>query len=401
MNFREIGSIFIVAGTAIGAGMLALPLSTVGLGFPLTCSLLIFMWGIAAYSALLMLSVNLRLGVEKNIFVSVGDVIGPIWQSISNVSFLILLYALTAAYLAGGASLFQMKIQSITGHELPYVINMMLFVLLLGSFAVFGVKWVDKVGRVLFLMKISFFITLLLAFLPTMSTSYLLEMPIQQANRTVSLWLTAVPIVFTSFGFHVCISSLTHYLDGNAKRLRMVLLVGSIIPLIFYVIWLMMSFGVLGGTSMQSLSGKLVPFIQKMTSSTPYPWVQLLMTLFADFALITSFLGVTMSLFDFLCELLHTRLQVASRLLIWFLTFIPPFVCVLLVPNSFSYVLGFAAIPLVMLILVIPAYMLTKMRQDVQTNTVTVYEVKGEKFALPLMIALAVLIIFTQFYSSL
>ena len=401
MNFREIGSIFIVAGTAIGAGMLALPLATADLGFPLACLLLIFMWGIAAYSALLMLGVNLRLGVEKNIFASVGDVVGPVWQAISNVSFLILLYALTAAYLAGGASLFQMKIQSMTGYELPYVVNMILFVFLLGSFAAFGVKWVDKVGRVLFLLKISFFITLLMTFLPSMSSDYLIETSVEQAGQVVSLWMSAVPIVFTSFGFHVCISSLTHYLDGDAKRLRMVLMVGSLIPLVFYVIWLMMSFGVLGGVSMQSLSGQLVPFIQEMTSSTPYPWVQLLMTLFADFALITSFLGVTMSLFDFLCELLHTRLQVASRLLIWFLTFIPPFVCVLLVPNSFSFVLGFAAIPLVVLILVIPAVMLTKLRQDVQTNTVTVYEVKGEKFALPLMIALAILIIFTQFYASL
>ena len=57
MKTRTLGSIFIVAGTTIGAGMLAMPLAAAGVGFSVTLVLLVSLWALMCYTALLLLEV--------------------------------------------------------------------------------------------------------------------------------------------------------------------------------------------------------------------------------------------------------------------------------------------------------------------------------------------------------
>lgn len=54
MKNRTLGSIFIVAGTTIGAGMLAMPLAAAGVGFGMTLLLLGTLWALMCYTALLL-----------------------------------------------------------------------------------------------------------------------------------------------------------------------------------------------------------------------------------------------------------------------------------------------------------------------------------------------------------
>ena len=57
MKNRTLGSILIVAGTTLGAGMLAMPLASAGVGFGVTFGLLITLWALMCYTALLLLEV--------------------------------------------------------------------------------------------------------------------------------------------------------------------------------------------------------------------------------------------------------------------------------------------------------------------------------------------------------
>ena len=57
MRNRTLGSILIVAGTTIGAGMLAMPLASAGVGFGVTVVLLVSLWALMCYTALLLLEV--------------------------------------------------------------------------------------------------------------------------------------------------------------------------------------------------------------------------------------------------------------------------------------------------------------------------------------------------------
>ncbi|MFT5235187.1 MAG: tyrosine-specific transport protein, partial [Shewanella sp.] len=209
MNLKMLGSIAIVAGTAIGAGMLALPLATAALGIIPAIVLLIVIWGLSAYTSLLMLEVNLRAGVGDNLHAITGKMLGKKGQLIQGASFLSLLFALTAAYLTGGSSLLVLKAETLFGFALDNQLAVVLFTLTLGLLAGLGVAWVDKVSRVLFSLMIALLVITVGFLFPDVSPSQMAVTAMEEGK--FDLWMAAIPVVFTSFGFHVCIATLVRY----------------------------------------------------------------------------------------------------------------------------------------------------------------------------------------------
>jgi tyrosine-specific transport protein len=382
VNLKILGSIAIVAGTAIGAGMLALPLATAALGVIPAIALLVITWGISAYTSLLMLEINLRCGVGLNVHAITGKTLGKAGQFIQGASFLSLLIALTAAYLSGGSSLLVLKAQALFDLELDSQLAVVLFTLFLGGFAAFGVAWIDKVSRVLFSLMVAFLILVVIFLLPEVDLSGFASqgMASPSGDANVSLWMAAIPVVFTSFGFHVCIATLVFYLEGDAITLRRVLLIGSSIPLVCYLLWLAVTLGTLGGEAVAGFNGSLAALVSALQELANSSTVSKCIGLFADLALITSFLGVTMSLFDFIKELTRAKSTVAGRLQTWLVTFVPPLLLALYYPDGFVKVLGFAAIPLVFMIIFLPIAMALGQRKQCQEG----FQVSGGTPALML-----------------
>ncbi|MBD4688749.1 tyrosine transporter, partial [Xanthomonas citri pv. citri] len=55
----------------------------------------------------------------------------------------------------------------------------------------------------------------------------------------------AVPIFFTSFGFHVIMASINTYLDADIRKIRIAIYIGTAIPLVAYLLWQLATHGVL------------------------------------------------------------------------------------------------------------------------------------------------------------
>ncbi|MCL1035873.1 amino acid permease [Shewanella submarina] len=395
MILKTLGSIAIVAGTAIGAGMLALPLATAALGFWQALVLMLIIWGLSAYTALLMLEINLKSGVGENVHVITGKLLGKKGQFIQGASFLSLLFALTAAYLTGGSSLLTLKAQSMLDMELSHTTAVLLFTLILGGFAALGVAWVDKVSRLLFSLMVVALVIVVVFLVPEVSPT---QMMLQAASEEpAGIWMAAIPVVFTSFGFHVCIATLVRYLDGDTKVLRKVLLIGSTIPLACYILWLMVTLGTVGGPEINSFNGSLAELVTALKAIVESDFISKAVSLFADLALITSFLGVTLSLYDFVAELTRAAQTVAGRIQTWLITFIPPLLCALFYPDGFVAVLGFAAVPLVVMIIFLPIAMVLRQRQ-IQPQG---YQVSGGKAALAVSAIAGIMIVFAQLWVAL
>ncbi|GIU20359.1 amino acid permease [Shewanella colwelliana] len=399
MNLKMLGSIAIVAGTAIGGGMLALPLATASLGTIPALLLLIAIWGISIYTSLLMLEINLRTGVGLNVHAITGKTLGKVGQLIQGGSFLSLLFALTMVYLMGGSSLLESRFEPL-GITMNHEFAVLLFTVVFGGFIAIGVAWIDKVSRVLFTAMVALFIIVVLFLLPEVSPSYMLR---ESATELVSkgelgnLWLAAIPVVFTSFGFHVCIATIVRYLDGDAMSLRKVLIIGSTIPLVCYILWLMVTLGTVGGATVYGFDGSLPKLVSALQGIAQSAVLQQCIDLFANLALITSFLGVTMSLFDYIAELTRARDDIAGRIKTWLITFIPPLLCALYYPDGFIQVLGFAAIPLVVMIIFLPIAMALSQRKQ----NLGGYQVMGGTPALLASAAVGSVIIAAQLWVAL
>jgi tyrosine-specific transport protein len=315
---RLLGGILIVAGTTIGAGTLALPLVTGAAGFIPSVILFCIVWAFMTYSAYLILEVNLSMESGVNLVTMARRTLGPVGELIAWSSYLLLLYTLTAAYLSKSGEL-------LSGF-LPAWVAPLPLVALLGGFIVAGIRNVDLLNRFLMAGMAVTFVMLLYMVLPKVEPERLLE-------SHPSYLVVALPVVITAFGFHIVIPSLTAYFNGNLRQCRRCILVGSLIPLAVYLLWQLALLG-----SRESVSG----------------WVA---GIFSFLIIVTSLLGVMLSLWDFLADglrLHHTR---RGRLLLSVLTFVPPLLYAWLYPEGFVVALGYAGIFVAVLLGLLPIAM--------------------------------------------
>ncbi|QLB20123.1 tyrosine transporter [Vespertiliibacter pulmonis] len=389
MKHRILGSALLIAGTTIGAGMLAMPLTSAGMGFGMTVVLLVGLCALLTYTGLLFMEVYQTAEKQDVGVASLAEqYFGMMGRVLATLSLLVLLYALLAAYISGGGSLFSGVLPMIDSPETTSKIGILLFTLILGSFVAMGIKGVDGLTRVLFLGKIVAFIFVLLMMLPKAKLENLTAVPLDNL-----LVISAVPIFFTSFGFHVIMGSINSYLDADIRKIRVAILIGIMIPLSAYLLWQLATHGMLSQNEFSelvkqdpSLNG-LVKAISQITGSTLLGEV---VRIFSTLALITSFLGVAMGIFEGVGDLLKRFNLPSNRAVLSFLTFIPPLIFALFYPNGFIAALGYAGLLFAFYGLILPIGLAWKARQQ---HPNLPYRVAGGNTGLVITLILGIMII--------
>ncbi|MCB1118873.1 MAG: tyrosine transporter [Chlamydiia bacterium] len=341
------GGILLVAGTTIGAGMLAQPVVMGMVGYVPTLCLFTLFWLFMTFTAFLILEANLWVGKGANLISMAHATLGKWGEIVSWCAYLFLLYMLTTAYLAGCGPILIAFIAMLTGIHLP-LWGAIAPVLLLFGFVVFrGTSSVDHLNRVM-MGGLAFAYVLLLAYLlPVIEVEQL------QFADWGSLYLT-IGLVATSFGFHIVIPTLTEYLEGDVQLMRRAIWIGSLIPLGVYLLWETAALGIL---PLEGSDGILEGFrqgsngAQMLATFLGHPLFSVFARLFAFFAILTSFLGVTLSLSDFLTDGLKIPHTAKGKLLVCLLTFIPPLIFVLTDARAFLNALDYAGSFGVMLLL--------------------------------------------------
>ena len=347
------GGILLISGTTIGAGMLALPVMTSFVGF--FPSILIFStcWLFMLLSAYFFLDVNLTFKEEANFISMVQKTIGNWGKILSWIIYLLLLYSLTAAYIAASAPLFASAIESLTGYQLPDFLAWLSLPILFGGFVYLGTLGVDLMNRLL-MVGLCFSFVLLVGFLPSHIDPQLLT------HIDFSPTLIAIPVVITSFGYHIIIPSLTTYMNHDRKKLRLALLLGSLIPLLIYILWEVVILGIVPLEGKYSLVGAWkggISATSPLVHIVNNKWIRIGANFFSFFAIVTSFLGVTLSLSDFLTDGLKIKKSWEGRLFAWMLTFIPPILFVFTYERGFIIALEYAGAFVAILLIFFPALM--------------------------------------------
>lgn len=203
MKNKTLGSTLIVAGTTIGAGMLAMPLTSAGIGFGFTVALLIGLWLLLCFSALLFVEVYQTVDSDAGLGTLAEKYYGTFGRVVSTTVLIVFLYAILSAYVSGGSSILGAFLPTIIDAETTTRIAGVIFTVVFGAFIILGTTSVDAINRILFTTKLLAFVLVLFLLLPKVSVDNLLAMPINNF-----LLISASPIFFTSFGFHGSIPSL-------------------------------------------------------------------------------------------------------------------------------------------------------------------------------------------------
>ena len=381
---KTVGSTLLVAGTMIGAGMLAMPLTSAGIGFGFTLVLLLGLWALLTFSALLFVELYQTAESDAGIGTLAEQYFGKAGRIIATAVLIIFLYALIAAYISGGGSLLKDLLPEGFGDK----VSILLFTVIFGSFIVIGTHSVDKINRVLFFVMLAAFAVVLSLMLPEIKFDNLMAMPIDNA-----LIISASPVFFTAFGFHGSIPSLNKYLGGNVKALRISILAGSAITLCAYILWQMSTHGLLTQNEFLQIlkeDATLNGLVKATLSITGSNVIAGAVKLFSTLALVTSFLGVGLGLLECIEDLLKRSFNIsAGRISLGLMTFIPPLVFALFYPEGFILALGYAGQMFAFYAVVLPVSLVWKARR---THTNLPYKVWGGNLTLIIVLVLGVII---------
>ena len=113
---KTLGSTLLVSGTMIGAGMLAMPLTSAGIGFTFTLFLLIALWAFLTYSALLFVEVYQTADHDAGIGSLAAQYFGTAGRIVTTIVLMVFLYALLSAYITGGGGILASSLPTMGSH---------------------------------------------------------------------------------------------------------------------------------------------------------------------------------------------------------------------------------------------------------------------------------------------
>lgn len=395
MSLKTIGATFILMGTAIGAGMLALPIVSSHVGFGWAALLMVLIWALMLTTGFLVLEVCLAFPVYKNNFDSMAyHTLGPLGRIVAWITTLMLLYALTSAYIAGDSSLlFELFTKQWSIH-IPQWVGAIVFTVVFGSVVFWSTRAVDLLNRGLMSIKGIALVATIVLLMPHVNFS-LIE---RQAASEHTLWVLA-PVFLTSFGFHTVIPSLANYLEKDVVALKRIIFWGATIPLVIYLLWLLAVLSIIPYAGQYSFStlqleggsaGMMIHFLSVLVHSHV---AVVFVNTFSNVAMTTSFLGVTLGLFDFLLDATKRENHRRGRFQIALLTFVPPLAFAIFYPQGFVKALAYAGLCVAVLEVILPALMAFQLRRSVLQRSM--FQTRGGVLTLILVFVVGVLLLFT------
>ncbi|MDP0562663.1 MAG: aromatic amino acid transport family protein [Candidatus Endonucleobacter sp. (ex Gigantidas childressi)] len=349
-----------MAGTAIGAGMLALPIVTTYIGFFPALVIFVIISFFMALSALLMLEANLIIGKGSSLYIMAGQTLGRTGKAIATFASLGLFYSLTAAYIVEGGRLVNDACKLLFSVEITNHLATIIFVLIAGAIVSYGTRAVDFTNRFLFLLMLIAFCAAVVYLSPSVKYEYLSTYSLSINH----IWV-AIPIIFTSFGYHGSLPSVIFYERDNVSLLPRIFIIGTVLSLFFYIIWLAVSIGNLpqGWMGQGNYDGSIAELLLQLSRMGQNSKINVFLFTFSDLALLTSVLGVALGLFHYLASLFQRTDSTIGRCQTAALTFVPPVIFAFFFPEGFVSALGYAAIALSILAVLLPVVIVWVLRK--------------------------------------
>eukprot|EP00178_Gracilaria_changii_P027417 TRINITY_DN876_c0_g1_i4.p1 TRINITY_DN876_c0_g1~~TRINITY_DN876_c0_g1_i4.p1 ORF type:complete len:461 (-),score=145.14 TRINITY_DN876_c0_g1_i4:160-1542(-) len=277
----------LVAGTMIGAGVLALPSVSDAVGFVPSSLALLGVWAYMLSTALLIseLTVNSACALGRPTAVSMLSLasltLGVPGSVVASVSYTLLHYAILTAYTAEGAS----DVMALLRHAAHALHVHVAVPAVLSSPSLHAVAFCATIGALMLSLPPRHMQRLnnVLVAAVVVAFGALLSSPAAAPHWHTLLsqqhWQllpsgALLPVLFVSCVFHNVVPTVSMRLEGDARRIRRVIVVGSAVPLLMFVAYnaIMLANGAGGG-------------------GAPQMQQQLSVSVFSTLAIVTSFIG--------------------------------------------------------------------------------------------------------------
>lgn len=314
-----VSAMFLVGGTCIGGGMLALPLATGLNGFLPSVVVMLVCWVMMTATALLLLEATFWMEEGVHVSTLTARLLGRPGQVISWILFLFVSYASLVAYTAGAGSQLSSAAEHYFSFTLSKDVAAIVFLVVLGLVIDLGSAFVGRVNSIMFIALVAAYVGLVVTGLDEVKPELL-------GKRSWAGSYTALPLLLTAFSFQTMVPSLTPYLKRNLGALRIAIIGGTTIALVIYSLWQVIILGIVpveGADGLSQAFAKGEPITQFLHKHVDGVWIAWLAEYFAFFAIATSFLGMGLGLFDFLADALHIKKTKWGRIRLALLVAVP------------------------------------------------------------------------------
>lgn len=392
-----LGGIFIITGTSIGAGMFSLPVLTSNMWFGWAVLFLCVSWFCMYSSALYLLEANQKFKHGVNFDSMTKALLPTSLRLLNGLSVLFVSYILVYAYISGGGSMLAHSLDSGLSIDIDQSAASFIFAVLLGLIVSFSTKAVDRfTSAMLGGMVITFSIAI---YSLLNGANFSLLQPFAEMTERLPYSWAAIPSLMVCFGFHSNIPSLVKYYNKDSSKVVSSIRYGSLLALTIYLIWLLASFTVIGRDGFASViaaGGNMGALVSALESAGSGATLAVTLQLFANFAVATSFLGVALGLFDFLTDLLKLDDTLSGRSKTALVTFVPPMIGGVLLPNGFIYAIGYAGFAAAVFALFTPVALAFQARKHLPS---TDFLVPGGQARMVVVLVFAVCVVSFQVLS--
>lgn len=395
-----IGGAMIIGGTIVGAGMFSLPIVMAGSWFFWGITILVLTWFCMLMSGLMILEANLHYPIGSSFNTVVKDLLGKKWNALNGFTVAFVLYILTYAYISASGSVLSLTAIDEFGFHLSARLAGTLFAICLAFFVWLSTSAVSRMASFVLGVKILTFFLTFGNLLGKVDPIILFNVNEIDASYFPYI-LVILPFCLASFGFHGNVPSLMIHYGKDPKRILKALLFGTLIALVLYVIWLICTMGNIPRADFKPImaaGGNIDNLVSALGGVDTKAWVNIVLLIFSNFAVASSFLGVTLGLFDYLADLLgfdNTRL---GRFKTASVTFLPPILGGIIYPNGFLHAIGFAGLAATIWAVIVPALLAKESRIRFRQST---FKVWGGKTMIYIILAFGIINIIAFVLSNL
>ena len=356
-----VGAAALVAGTTVGAGVLALPAATISTGFVPSTAALLMAYVFMTMSGLLIAELTLnQIGRTGRPGLGLLDLyetsLGSGWAVVGTAAYFFLHYAMMVAYIAQGGT----NVESFVGSTV--VPPQVLFATLVGG-ALLGAKpaWVESVNNIMVLAVAASFLGIVGIGAPSADWSALVNPQAQHPEAVISCF----PILFLALVYQNIVPTVVNNLEGDRTKVTQAIIGGTTAPLLMFLAWNAVCLGNAGGAS--NTEGLDPVALLQSGAAGGSTLLAPLVTTFSVLALVTSLIGFTYGLVDAWTDVFGINQKSEAfkkyRPALFALTYLPPLGLSMTDPNIFFTALEYGgAFGVSTLFLVLPPLMVWKER---------------------------------------
>ncbi|OOF65459.1 aromatic amino acid transporter [Rodentibacter sp. Ppn85] len=364
------GGSCIIASVCVGAGMLGLPTSGAGAWTIWSAVAICLTMILMTLSGWLLLEAYSTYDLRASFSTVTKDMLGSTINAINNLAVYfvggILLYAYTTA--SGGIIENLIKPWINLGSS-GLAICSTIFVLVFSYFVWHSTRIVDRISVLLIVFMGLTFVISISGLAVNISLDKLFDIGGKEgayAKYAIGMF----PVALTSFGYHHSVCSMRAYY-GEERKAKYAILGGTGIALTLYLIWVFVIFGNLPRDQFAPIlesGGNLDVLLNTLGNVIESNTVKQMINAFSIAAILSSFIGVGLGVFDYLADFFKFDDSKTGRAKSWIVTFLPPLIMSILFPLGFLKAIGYAGAVATIWTCIIPALLVYKSRKRYHTT---------------------------------